>query len=306
MIVRNTAVALAIAAVVTALVVPAAAQEDATFLRSRLPADAVLVGPLVVHGETVAGLTISLASAQIEPDGVTASLPVQWSGPSPEGFTPELRAQATAGPSGLFHAALARVDLDLTASPDRPLVLQGFVSAAAGSSAGHRTEFRVVTPRAASAAEFLEYVQDTAMKPMDTTLRCAEPDGGEWTLRFPVRGTASVTAPDGQVLEYASVSSQSSVSMVNGEITKSYSFGLRFGDTDPVRLDVIAENTDGCGSTDGGIAGDLLDCMGGASLPVEIHAGQVKDPRDFFEEPPPPVGTCELTAVEFGFERPGR
>jgi hypothetical protein len=306
--------------IVTAIVVwlclaayPATAEESTNPLHHKLPAGAVLVGPLQVQGETVAGLTIASAAAEAATEGPTSEVPVQWAGPEPVGFVADLRATITPSPTSLFVSAQAQIDLDLTADPARPLVVRGRVDAAQGASAGHRTEFTLITPRVASAEEFIEYIQDPAMRPLDAVFSCTQPEGAVWKVTFPVGGVAHLTTPDGRDLANGTAASMTSVSIVNGETTRTYRSQLTFGDEPPIRLDVVFSGPEACDSAGAGsgtgaqgAAGALLDCMGDSGVPGELHSVDPGVERGVFDEAPPPIATCTFSVVQYGFDRPAR
>lgn len=313
MILRSTTLVAAVAGWALLAAGIGAAQETSLQVHPKLPAGAVLVGPLTIHGEDVAGLTLATAAAAEIPQEPGVRVPVQWAGPQPEGFAADLRAEVQARPGGLFTGAQVLIDMDLTSTTERPLLIRGRVLDATGSNPGYRTSFSLVSPRVASAEEFLDYIGEPAMKPLDTVLRCVEPDGGEWTLTFPVRGAASATTPDGRVLVHQNMSTMTSVSIVNGGTTRTSRFKHSFGEESPVRLEVIASGEDACASADGGsgssassLDGALLNCLGVATLPVEIHHGEAPATRDMFADAPTPTDTCTLSLVQSGFDRPQR
>lgn len=243
------------------------AREAVPELHHNLPADAVLEGPLVVHGENVAELILAGSAVEVIEGMPGRYVPVQWTGPRPEGFAVDLRARVRAGQSGPFFGAHIVVALDLTAVPERPLILRGHVVDDYPTNGPRRTEFYVVSPR--------------------------------------------VIAPDGRVREHQDARTQSSVTISAGVTTRSFRFGHTFGTENPVRLEVVADDVEGCGpsETDSATAdhgATLANCLGGATLPVEIHAVLETSERGLFEERPPPTTTCTLSLVQYGFDRPAR
>ncbi len=287
------------------------AREAVPMLHHKLPMDAVLAGPLLAHGETVAELTLDGSAVEVVEGVPGRYVPVQWEGPLPEGFAANLRARVHTGQGGLLFGAQILVDLELTATPERPLLLRGRVVDTLPTGGPRRTEFIVVSPRVASAEELLEYLQEPTMRPLDTVFSCVEPNSNTWTWTFPVSGEPSVIAPDGRILGHANARTESSVSIAHGVTTRSFRLSHTFGEENPVRLEVVADDTDGCGPSESGSDaadhGDTLEsCLGGSTLPVEIHTDLEATQKGLFEEGPPPTGSCTLSLVQSGFDRPGR
>ncbi len=292
---RGGLIAVLLAAAVLAAPDAAAEADDADDVQSRatldgaLPADAVIEGPVVVAKRPLASVSVDLSTLD---DAMT--VPVSWSGAAaPAGFASDNRAHLTASPVGIFGGGLVRLDLDLTADPDRPLVLRCQVMAAEREGQPHPARCGLASPILTGVEEAQRYLLDPGQRAAGTLCRCQPDEGERWTLRIPARtpDSARLASPDSQTWTLTSQGQSTRVTMTNGETSHTLRYTLTFEGDRRLRMDAVLEGEDVSQLTAGDgvdaagtLAGRLRLASGAGAMRCEIHDPPPEATGDMFPD----------------------
>lgn len=309
----RTVLSLCTASLLATLTFPCTAPAEPGEERTRatleraLPANAILHGPLAVGTTVLATVTLDLS----ELDDAT-TLPVHWSGgAAPVGVAEDLRARLSATPATLFYSGLPPLDLDLTASPDRPLVLHCRVSPPENEGLPYPLQCGLASPYLATADEARRYLMDATLAAEETICDCDLGEGSPWTLTLPADASdrRRLLGPSGGTWTLANQSSQTHVSITGGETSHSLRYVLIFEGERPLRLDAVLEGelarslsaADHIGAHTT-LAGRLRQATGSGTVRCEIHDPPPAPSGDMFDSPGdmPPLGQGTLTCAADG------